>query len=287
MQLIWKKLKTYADLVIFEHTLFALPFAYLALFLAAGGWPSFYNFFWVTVAMVGARNGANAWNRLVDRELDKKNPRTANRHLPRGEVSSWEVLILTGFCFGLLVLAAFMLRPLCVLLLPVAIAITIFYSYTKRFTWTCHLFLGLAEAIAPVGTWIAVRGSISPGILIIGLIHAFWVTGFDIIYATQDYEFDLREDVHSIPAHFGIETALKIALGFHLLTIFLLFILPFFFSLHWIYSLGIVLISVLLIYEHKLVSPEDLSQVKIASYSVNEIIGPVLFIMSAVDIVLY
>lgn len=286
MQMFWNKLKTYAALVMFEHTLFALPFAYLTLFLAAGGWPNFYNFFWVTVAMIGARNGANAWNRLADMELDSKNPRTANRHLPRREVKPQEVLILTIFCFSLLVLAAFMLRPICVLLLPVAIVIVVFYSYTKRFTWVCHLFLGLAEAIAPVGTWIAVKGSILPAVLVVGLIHAQWVAGFDIIYATQDYEFDIREGVHSIPAHFGIEKALQIAGGLHLLTIILLFCLPFFFPLKWIYILGIIIISVLLIYEHKIVSPGDLSQIKIASYSLNQIIGPVLFIAVAADILI-
>lgn len=285
MKLILNKLKTYSDLVMFEHTAFALPFAYLALFLAANGWPTIHNFFWITIAMLGARNGANAWNRLADLKIDKKNPRTAARHLPRGEVSPREVLGLTVFCFGLLVIAAFKLNPICVYLLPGAIFIVVFYSYTKRFTWMCHLFLGAADALAPIGTWIAVTGRLSWGVLIIGLVQALWIAGFDIIYATQDYDFDIREGVYSIPAHFGVKKALKIAQFFHLLTILFLILLYFFFPLGSIYFIGIFLISILLIYEHKLVSPEDLSQVKIASYSINQIIGPLLFLTIMLDLV--
>lgn len=287
MKLIWKKLKTYSALVMFEHTAFALPFSYLALFLAAEGWPSFYNFFWVTIAMIGARNGANAWNRLADMKIDKKNPRTAERHLPSGEVSPREVLGLTVFCFGLLVLAAFKLNSICVYLLPVAIFIVVFYSYTKRFTWMCHLFLGAADALAPVGTWIAVTGGLSWGVLIIGLIQALWIAGFDVIYGTQDYEFDIKEGVHSIPARFGVKKALKIAQSFHFLTIVLLISLYFFFPLGSIYFIGIFLITILLIHEHKLVSPDDLSQVKIASYSINQIIGPLLFLTTMLDIIIF
>lgn len=285
MKLILNKLKTYSALVMFEHTAFALPFAYLALFLAANGWPSIHNFFWITIAMIGARNGANAWNRLADLKIDKKNPRTAARHLPRGEVSRREVFALTVFCFGLLVIAAFKLNPICVYLLPGAIFIVVFYSYTKRFTWTCHLFLGAADALAPIGTWIAVTGKLSVGVMIIGLIQALWIAGFDIIYATQDYDFDIREGIYSIPAHFGVTKALNIAKFFHLLTILFLVILYFFFPLGSIYFIGIFLISILLIYEHKLVSPGDLSQVKIASYSINQIIGPLLFLTIMLDLV--
>ncbi len=280
------KLKTYGSLVMFSHTVFALPFAYFALFLASGGWPTFHNFFWVTVAMVGARNAANAWNRLADLDLDQKNPRTADRHLPQGIVSKREVFLLTLFCFGLLIIAAFQLHPVCIKLLPLAIIITAFYSYTKRFTWTCHLFLGLAEAIAPIGAWLAVTGSFSPGVIILGVIQALWIAGFDVIYATQDYEFDTREGVHSIPARFGVKKALAIAKMMHFSTVMLLLVLYLFFNLGWIYFTGVAIIAALLFYEHRLVSPDDLSQVKIASYSINQIIGPVLLITSITDIII-
>ncbi|ACL70230.1 4-hydroxybenzoate octaprenyltransferase [Halothermothrix orenii] len=287
MELIYKKVKTYADLVMFEHTIFALPFAYLSLFLALGGKIDLSYFFWVTVAMIGARNGANAWNRLADMDIDKKNPRTADRHLPRGEVSPREVVFLTVFCFTLLILAAFNLHPICLKLLPLAVIIVIFYSYTKRFTWACHLFLGFSVALAPLGAWLAVRGGLAPGVIILAMVQALWVAGFDIIYATQDYQFDTTEGVYSIPARFGVSGGLKIARLLHFLAFLLLVILPCFFPLGLIYYLGLVIIGGLLIYQHRLVSPDDLSRVNKASYNVNEIIGPVLLLASVLDILLF
>lgn len=284
MELAFNKLRTYSSLVMFEHTIFALPFAYLALFLASGGWPTFHDFFWITVAMIGARNGANAWNRLADAKIDSKNPRTVARELPSGKVSKREVLFLTFSCFLLLLLAAFNLHPISVKLSPLAIVFICFYSLTKRFTWACHFFLGAAVALAPIGTWLAVKGEFSIDVLIMAAIHALWVAGFDIIYATQDYDFDIQNGVYSIPARFGIKRALKIAAGLHLLTIILLFILPLFFPLGWIYLSGVVVITLLLAYEHKLVSPEDLAQVKIASYSINQIISPVLLLAAIIDL---
>ncbi len=284
MELARGKIKTYTSLVMFGHTLFALPFAYLALFLASGGLPEFNDFFWITIAMIGARNGANAWNRVADMKIDSKNPRTAGRELPSGKVKMIEVLLLTIFCFLLLVLAAYNLEPISLKLLPLAVLFVVFYSYTKRFTWACHYFLGAACALAPLGTWIAIKGEISFGIIVLSLIHALWVAGFDIIYATQDYEFDLNNNIHSIPAKFGINKALKIARTTHLLTVLLMFSLLFFFPLSWIYILGVFIVTSLLVYEHKLVTPEDLSQVKIASYSINQIISPLLFIIAIIDL---
>jgi len=285
MKLILNKLKTYSALVMFEHTAFALPFAYLALFLAANGWPTFHNFFWVTLAMIGARNGANAWNRISDYKIDRKNPRTSNREIPAGKMQIKEAIILTILCFVLLLLAALNLDPLSIKLLPLAVIFICFYSYTKRFTWACHLILGAAVALAPLGSWIAVRGDITVGTVILSAIHAFWVAGFDIIYATQDYDFDKKNGINSIPAKFGIKKALKIAMGLHFLTILIMFLLPVFFpALDIIYITGAVLVTFLLIYEHYIVSPEDLTQVKIASYSINQIISPILFLGGALDI---
>lgn len=286
MEFIWNKLKTYSDLVMFEHTFFNLPFGYLALFLAANGWPSLYHFFWVTVAMVGARNGANAWNRYIDQEIDARNPRTADRHLPQGGVTQHEVLGLTFFCFALLLLGGVMLDPICVKLLPLAIVIVTFYSYTKRYTWACHLILGIAVALAPLGAWLAVKGSLSYGIIVLALVQTLWVAGFDIIYGTQDYYFDKSNKLYSIPVRFGVQKALKIAGAFHLMTILLLISLHHFFPLGIIYDLGIVVIALLLIYEHRLVTPDDLSQVKLASYSINQIIGPLLLMVAAIDIII-
>jgi len=282
-----KKIKDYSSLVMFEHTIFALPFAYFSLFLASGGWPTFNNFFWITAAMIGARNGANAWNRVADYRIDKLNQRTKNREIPSGKVKKKEAVLLTIFCFILLLAAALNLDPLAIKLMPPAVIFICFYSYTKRFTWTCHLILGAAVALAPLGTWIAVQGNLTVGIVMLASVHALWVAGFDIIYATQDYDFDRGNDINSIPAEFGIEMGLKIAKGLHFLTVIIMFSLPYFFSyLGLIYLSGVLLVTLLLIYEHQLISPKDLSQVTIASYSINQIISPLLFLTGAADILI-
>jgi len=282
-----KKIKDYSSLVMFEHTIFALPFAYFSLFLASGGLPTFHNFFWITIAMIGARNGANAWNRVADYKIDKSNPRTKNREIPAGKVKKKEAVLLTIFCFILLLAAALNLDPLAIKLMPLAIIFICFYSYTKRFTWTCHLILGAAVALAPLGTWIAVRGDLTAGAVMLASIHALWVAGFDIIYATQDYDFDRENDINSIPAKFGIKKGLEIARGLHFLTVIIMFSLPYFFPvLALIYLSGVFLVTLLLIYEHQIVNPNDLSQVTIASYSINQIISPLLFLAGAADILI-
>ncbi|SIQ93097.1 4-hydroxybenzoate octaprenyltransferase [Halanaerobium kushneri] len=287
MESVGKKISDYSSLVMFEHTIFALPFAYFALFLASGGWPSLNNFFWITVAMIGARNGANAWNRVADYKIDKLNPRTKDREIPVGKVSKKETFLLTVFCFILLLLAALNLDPIAVKLMPLAVLFVLFYSYTKRFTWACHLVLGAAVALAPLGSWIAVTGSLTLGSVMLASIHALWVAGFDIIYATQDYDFDRENSIRSIPAKFGIKKALKIAGGLHFLTVIIMFSLVYFFpDLGFVYLIAVILVTFLLIYEHRLVSPDDLSQVKIASYSINQIISPLLFLGGAIDILL-
>ncbi len=270
----------------FRHTLFSLPFAFMGAFMAAGGWPPFKNLFWILVAMAGARNAANALNRLIDWKIDAKNPRTASRHLPRGEVKPGEILLLSIVGLVLLVVSAFQLNQLCVKLLPLAIFILVGYSYTKRFTWACHLVLGLAVGLAPFGAWIAVTGELALTPFILTMVVTLWVAGFDIIYATQDVDFDRKERVHAVPARFGISAALNIAKSFHLVTIVLLTLLPLFFPLGIIYYLGVFTAAGLLLYEHKIVSPDNLARVKLASYHINELIGIIVFFFTIADLFL-
>jgi 4-hydroxybenzoate polyprenyltransferase len=286
MAYIFKKIKTYGNLVMFSHTIFSLPFASISMLIAAEGMPSFRVFFWIAVAFLGARTGANALNRIIDKDIDAKNPRTASRHMPRGLVKKAEVIIFVLICFGLMTLAAFMLNPLCALLLPVAIFLFILYSYTKRFTWACHLVLGFISGGAPVGAWIAVTGEISWISLVLGAANALWVAGFDIIYGSQDVDFDRKEGLFSIPSVFGIKSALLISTLFHIVTMILLTYIFFIAKLSWFYLLGLVIIAALLYKEHKMVSPTNLSNVKIASYGINQIVSIVFLIFSAADILL-
>lgn len=286
----FKRLKTYGDLVMFRHTLFALPFAFVGVLLAARGLPAIWQLIWVLLAMIGARNGANALNRLVDREIDGKNPRTAHRHLPKGLVRKNEVLLLVIGGFTLFILSAYMLNPLCLLLLPVPLVLFIVYSYTKRFTFLCHLVLGAAVGGAPMGGWLAIRGVISwPDILppfLLWAAVALWVAGFDILYATQDVEFDRTHHLHSIPVSFGISGALWISRSFHLLSVFLLIGVAYILHLGWWFGAGILIIFALLIWEHSMLSPTNLNRVKIASYHVNEVIGIVVLVFTLVDVLL-
>lgn len=286
-----RKLILYGDLVMFRHTLFALPFALIGVLFAAGGMPSPRQLFWVLTAMVGARNGANAFNRFADRQIDAANPRTASRHLPQKLIAEWEVLALAGAGFLLFSVSAYMLNPLCFALLPIPLVIMLVYSYTKRFTWLCHLVLGAAVGGAPMGGWLAIKGAIRfPEIFIPGILWAavaLWVAGFDIIYGTQDLEFDRTHGIYSIPAAFGIPLALKIAAAFHFVSVLLLFSLKWFLPLGWVYILGVAVTAGLLWYEHRIVSPTNLTNVTIASYNVNEIVAPVMLLFTFLDIVVF
>ena len=286
----WKritnKLKTYGNLVMFSHTLFSLPFAIVSMFLAANGMPKLSVFFWIGVAFLGARTGANALNRLVDKDIDAKNPRTLSRQMPSGLVKKTEVIVLVGISFGTLFLAALMLNPLCVIMLPVAIFLFILYSYTKRFTWACHLVLGITCGGAPVGAWMAVTGGISWLCLILGAANALWVAGFDIIYGSQDVEFDRKEGLYSIPAVFGIECALLLSSGFHVATLLLLLYVYYLAPMGFVFLIGIGIIAVLLYKEHRMVSPDNLTNVTIASYGINQIVSVVFLIFSIADIFL-
>ncbi len=278
------KIMTLADLVKYEHTIFALPFAYIGSFLAAGGLPDPWVFLWVTMAMVGGRTAAMAVNRLADRYIDARNPRTAARHLPSGQIEASKVFWLAFISFVLLGLAAWKLNPLCVAFLPAIVLVLVAYSYTKRFTWACHLVLGLAYFFVPFGGWIAVTGEIHPAAAVLGLAAGLWVAGFDIIYATQDYDFDTKYGIHSIPARFGIATALRISSWMHIVTVLLLLMVSPWLGLGWSYLAGVIAVAALLYYEHSLVSASDLSRLDTAFFTVNGYIALIFFFFSAVEV---
>jgi 4-hydroxybenzoate polyprenyltransferase len=279
-----KKAHDYGVLVMFSHTIFSLSFALISMLLASKGLPSPYVIFWILVAFMGARTGANAINRVIDAEIDKKNPRTATRQLPQGLMKKKEVILFSSICFLVMIIGAYMLNPLCLLLSPIALFLLIIYSYTKRFTWACHLVLGITSAAAPVGAWLAVTGKISWLPLFIGAANTLWVAGFDIIYGSQDYDFDTANGINSIPARFGVKNALHIAAFFHAITLVILIIVgllsP---QLGLIYFIGIGIISVLFILEHRMVSPTNLSNVKLASYSINQLISIIFLIFGVID----
>ncbi len=267
------RLRTYLELVRFEHTLFALPFAYVGMLLAARGWPGGWVFFWVTLAMVGARTAAMALNRLIDWGIDAQNPRTRNRPLPRGAVRPGEVAALAGLGFLLLALAALNLNRLTAELLPVAVVFLVLYSYTKRFTWACHFWLGLTIGAAAAGGWIAVTGAFAPAALTLWAAVGLWIAGFDILYATQDVEFDRRHGVHAIPARFGLPAALAIARLAHLLAWLALAATGFLVGAGPAYWAGVLYTGAVLLYEHRLVRPDDLSQVDRAFFQANVLIS--------------
>jgi|SRR5579863_42103 len=280
------QLHTVLEMIKIEHTLFALPFAFLGMLLAAEGWPRWQTIVWIAVAMVGARSAAMGWNRLVDRRIDAANPRTAQRALPAGQVSAGFVLVFVIGSAAVLVLAAAMLNRLALLLSPVALLILGLYSYTKRFTWASHLMLGLSLAGAPLGAWIAVRGDVTPLPLLLGLAVLCWVGGFDVLYALQDLDFDRQAGLHSIPARFGVRGALAISVALHLGTLALLAALPSFYppGLGVAYWLGWAGCAALLFYQHWVVRPSDLSRLNAAFFQANGALSVWLFALSAVAI---
>lgn len=271
---IQKKISDYGTLVMFSHTIFSLSFALIAMLLASEGLPSFYTVFWILVAFLAARTGANAINRVIDAEIDAKNTRTAMRQIPRGLIQKKEVVVFTIVCFIIMVIAAGMLNPICLILSPIAIFLMTIYSYTKRFTWACHLVLGITSAAAPVGAWLAVTGEISLLPLCMGAANTLWVAGFDIIYGAQDYEFDKVNGLHSIPERFGVKNALMISRIFHLMAWLLLVFVGILSSeLGGLYYIGMGIIGVLFILEHRIVSPDNLTHVKLSSYNINQLIS--------------
>ena len=283
---LYDKLKSYGELVMFSHTLFSLPFALMAMLLAASGLPKPSVILWILVALFAGRNGANALNRYVDADYDAKNPRTQGRHIPAGKVKRREALIITALCYILFVVAAANLNTLCLWLSPIALILFTLYSYTKRFTWLCHIILGITCAGAPVGAWLAVRASFDLVPLVLAAVVALWVAGFDIIYGTQDIDFDRAEGLFSIPARFGYSGALWIARGLHACMWLLLLLLPLITPLGWLYLSGVILSGILLIFEHYLVDPTHRHKMNIASYHINQVISVLLLTVTALDIFL-
>ena len=272
----------FGRMIKFSHSIFAMPFALAAFFLATrrdGFDPR--KLLWVIVAMVGARSAAMGFNRWVDADLDAKNPRTARRELPTGALSRPQVLAFVVVASAALIGAAWQLSPLCFALSPIALAIVFGYSFTKRITMLSHAVLGLSLAIAPVGAWLAVRGQFELTPLPIGLAVLFWVGGFDILYSCQDVEFDHHLSLHSIPARFGIPRALMLARSAHVLAIAFLFSVALVEPLHWSYFGGLALIAALFVYEHSLVKADDLSRIDAAFFTVNGWIG-VLYLLTVV-----
>jgi 4-hydroxybenzoate polyprenyltransferase len=279
MQSFWTKLKTTLEMIKFEHTLFALPFAFLGAVLAADGLPNWRQILWITVAMFGARSAAMTFNRIIDRKFDAENPRTANRELPSGKLSvsfAWAFFIVSVVLFEI---AAYSLNWLTFVLSPVALISVLGYSYAKRFTSFAHLILGWSLAISPTAAWIAVRGAIDDEIpLLLSLLVMMWTAGFDVLYACQDYEFDKNAGLRSIPARFGIKNSLKIARLFHVQAFIILVILYFATGLGWLALAGVVAVGALMIYQHTLVKPNDLSKMNAAFFTTNAFVSVILFI---------
>lgn len=278
------KIRIILEMIKFEHTVFALPFAFAGAVLAANGIPSWATIFWITLAMVGARSAAMGFNRWVDRRLDAQNPRTKKRALPAGLVTPSQVLAFIAVSSAVFVFAAYMLNPLSFSLSPLALALIFFYSFTKRFTYFSHAFLGLALAIAPVGAWIAVSGTLDAPALVLGGAVLFWLVGFDTLYALQDVEFDRQAGLHSIPQRFGVRAALGIARLAHVMTILLLLWLSLIQPLGCFYFGGVVIAAGILAYEHSLVSEKDLSKLNIAFFNMNGYLSVTVFVFTLLDV---
>ena len=288
----WKRLRLTLEMIKFEHSVFALPFALTGALLAfrashlnAAGFGV--KLLWIVLAMVGARSAAMTFNRILDADIDSRNPRTRMRHLPAGILTArfaWGFLVASILVF---LVAARALNPLCLKLAPVALGVVFFYSYTKRFTVFSHLILGLSLGIAPAAAWIAVTGSLDPRILWLTAAVMFWTAGFDIIYSCQDYEFDGREGLFSLPRRFGMAGALWIARLFHIAMIACLAALALSFALGWLSWFGVAAIVSMLVYEHSLVKADDLSRVDAAFFTVNGYVSVLFFVSWATDILIH
>jgi 4-hydroxybenzoate polyprenyltransferase len=274
------------EMIKWEHSVFALPFALCGAMLAARGIPRAWTLAWIIVAMVAARSAAMAFNRLADATLDAANPRTRTRALPTGTLSRQFVAGFVVVSCGLFVLAAAQLNRLALDLSPVALAVVLLYSFTKRFTRLSHLVLGIALGIAPAAAWIAVRGALDPRILILTAAVTFWVAGFDVLYSCQDYDFDRASGLHSLPRFVGIPRALLLARLLHAAMVALLVALVLVFGLGKLALAGVVVVTVLIGYEHSLVSSDDLSRLNAAFFTMNGVISVVFFLFVAADLLL-
>lgn len=279
-----KSFFTFLKMIKLEHSLFALPFAFVGMFLAANGMSSWNVILWVVVAMVGARSAAMGLNRYADAEIDARNPRTASREIPAGNISKTATIFYIILSLAVYFLAAVMLNKLTAILSPIPILIFILYAYAKRFTNFCHIILGIALGLAPVCAWIAVTGTVNLPPFILGGAIILWVAGFDILYAIQDIEYDRKEGLHSIPAVFGVSGSLIIARLLHFAAFFLFILLMAFTNLGYIYLAGVLISGALMAYEHSLVSKDDLSKLNMAFFNMNAYISITIMIFSIIDI---
>ncbi|MDP7089431.1 MAG: UbiA-like polyprenyltransferase [Dehalococcoidia bacterium] len=268
----WRRVGVFLEAIKFEHSVFALPFAFLAAFISAGGWPDLTRFFWVIIAMVSMRTFGMSANRLIDGEIDSRNPRTAMRAIPTGEISRlamYGYMSLAGLIF---VAVVSQLHPITWLLAPIPLAVMLGYPYLKRFTWLSHFGMGAVYLIVPPAVSLALTGTMPLGFVLIGIGSMAWVVGFDVLYATADFEVDRDQGLHSIPARFGIPAALIASKGLHLLAVLLLLIAGLVLGSNWLYFVGVVLVALLLAYEQSLVSSDDLSKLNLAFFTMNGVI---------------
>ncbi|GAB6929961.1 putative 4-hydroxybenzoate polyprenyltransferase [Paenibacillus sp. JCM 10914] len=285
----FKKIGAYLEMIKVEHTLFALPFAFMGALVGSAvvfdQLPSWADIGWIFLAMFGARSAAFGLNRLTDRHIDAKNPRTAGRAIPAGLLKPLEVILFIILSFAVFFWATYMLDPFAFRLLPFAIFMLIIYSFTKRFTWLCHLVLGLTTALAPLGGWVAVTGQIDWKAIVFYVALAFWTAGFDIVYACQDEKFDAKEKLYSIPSRFGLHKALWFARAFHVVTavgfILLFFVTP----LGWWYLIGMMIACGILFYQHYILSPNDMSRLQTAFFTMNSTLSIILFVFTLIDLV--
>ncbi|MDA8429951.1 MAG: putative 4-hydroxybenzoate polyprenyltransferase [Geobacteraceae bacterium] len=281
---IFKKIAVFLEMIKFSHTIFALPFALTGALLAAGGLPGVQQLFWIIMAMVGARTAAMGLNRLIDADIDARNPRTAGRAIPAGLIGKGVTLLFIVAALALLLVAAARLNPLCLKLAPLAVFFLVLYSYCKRFTALAHVVLGICLAAAPIGAWIAIRGTIDPPALILGGIVLFWVAGFDILYALQDLEFDRSAGLHSIPVALGVGGSLWAARLFHLMMLLLLAWLCAIMQLGGLFMAGIGMVVVMLLYEHWLLRNGDLGKLDAAFFNMNGYISVAILVFTALEV---
>ncbi len=282
VKVILDRLKNYMGMIKVEHTVFALPFALTSALIAAGGFPTLHQVFWITLALFGARTSAMSLNRLIDADIDAANPRTRSRHIPSGKVKKAEAFLLSLTGFLIMVLSAYRLNPLALKLSPIAIAILSLYSFTKRFTWACHIVLGIAVSLAPLGSWVAIRGSVNLTAIVLSLSVALWVAGFDIIYALQDIDFDREHGIYSIPSKLGVGMAFRISRLFHVLTLFGLIYTGLAEKVGLFYFIGLAAVSYLMVREHMTVS-RDRSKIDYAFFNLNGYISLTVFIFTLIS----
>ena len=279
------KLSAHVNNMALHHSVFALPFAYMGAFLATDGIPTWSNFIWITIAMVGARSAAMALNNFIDLKYDKIHPRFTNRPMVTGEVKPWEATLLIIVSFIVFIIATLHLAPICVKVAPIAVFPFVIYPYMKRFTYCCHLVLGLALSMAPIGGWVAVKGELSLPIVFLGIAVGVWIAGFDVIYGCQDVEFDKQHGLNSMATRFTVEGALKIAKLMHLISILCFVAVGVLLNLALIYYVGVIIAMITLLYQHSIVSADDLTRVTQVYFMRNGVVGISIFLFTFASLV--